>query len=343
MRGIAWGTLVLVLGACGGANTPGAAEPTSAQAPERSPAETARAESTERLEAEDFEGARAAAERAIELEPGSAAAHTARGMACRGLDEHACARDSFAEAMRLDPAADVGLLLGDAHRALSEVGDAERAYRAVFVANEARVEARSALVEVHIIRLQMAEQAMRVSGQQGDVAGELLAEVQALLAPEAGDDAALEDLRHEVARMAERGAANARGSGGSGGRVSRGVSLGSLGTRESQMPIESRRARRAPRPQTLDPRAIEAVIEEHAHEVRFCMEREFRNRPDVQGSIVVAGHVAAAGTVADVEIRSSTVRNVRVHQCILDTFRRWRFPSAPVETPFEHPFVLSSR
>ncbi len=45
------------------------------------------------------------------------------------------------------------------------------------------------------------------------------------------------------------------------------------------------------------------------------------------------------GSMAEVSIESSTVRNARVHRCILGTFRRWTFPTAGDETPF----VLSAR
>lgn len=126
--------------------------------------------------------------------------------------------------------------------------------------------------------------------------------------------------------------------------VARGHSGGSLRTtRHSSTPHRARRARRAAAPETLDARAIEATIDEHAHEVHFCYEREFRHRPDVSGRIVVAATIAPDGHVSEAHIASSTIRSSRVDQCVIRTFSRWVFPRAQSPTTLQHPFTLTRR
>ena len=120
-----------------------------------------------------------------------------------------------------------------------------------------------------------------------------------------------------------------------------GTSGGNLGGRRSSFtPGETRRARRAPRPETLDPEVVDAVIEEHVREVHYCYDREFRHRPDVSGRIVVEATIAPNGRVTDARIAESTIRNSRVDACVLQTFSRFEFPEARAPTRVEHPFTL---
>ena len=123
--------------------------------------------------------------------------------------------------------------------------------------------------------------------------------------------------------------------------VARGQPGAQLQTRRSGVRVGQRRAQAASRPLPDD--AVDAVIEEHVAEAHYCYRRAFGERPDVHGRVEVDAWIAPDGTVSQARISRSTIRNTEVDRCIVEAFRRWRFPAAETRTHVEHSFRLGTQ
>lgn len=76
----------------------------------------------------------------------------------------------------------------------------------------------------------------------------------------------------------------------------------------------------------LDREAMDWVVKRHLNQVRYCYQRELNKTPDIQGKVVVKVEVAGDGTVTSAEIKSTTLKNEQVENCLLGRFMRFQFP-----------------
>jgi hypothetical protein len=70
---------------------------------------------------------------------------------------------------------------------------------------------------------------------------------------------------------------------------------------------------------------IRRVVMSHLGQVRACYESALDGNPGLRGSVTVAWHITAAGTVSRSTVASSTLGNGRVEGCITRVVKGWQF------------------
>ncbi len=76
----------------------------------------------------------------------------------------------------------------------------------------------------------------------------------------------------------------------------------------------------------IDKALIDAVIRRHLAQIRYCYQRELSKQPDLAGKVVVKFVIDATGAVEKAEIRTSTLDNATVEECLVNRFLRMQFP-----------------
>jgi Ca-activated chloride channel family protein len=76
----------------------------------------------------------------------------------------------------------------------------------------------------------------------------------------------------------------------------------------------------------MDKTLIDAVVKRHLNAIRYCYQRELQQKPSLNGKIVVKFVVAADGSVSTASIKSSTMNDAVVEQCLVGRFMRMQFP-----------------
>lgn len=99
---------------------------------------------------------------------------------------------------------------------------------------------------------------------------------------------------------------------------------------------------------TIDKEAIRRVIRAKLHEVKSCYERVLNTLPKgtkLEGKIVLGWKILPQGRTRDVEVKSSTLGNSAVENCIKTRLAGWTFPEPPVGFEYAevqaYPFVLN--
>ncbi|HEX7505463.1 MAG TPA: AgmX/PglI C-terminal domain-containing protein, partial [Polyangia bacterium] len=112
------------------------------------------------------------------------------------------------------------------------------------------------------------------------------------------------------------------GGGGNGSGYGRGA--GGLGGRRARAPdvIPGQANVRG----SLDKEIIRRIIRRHINEVKYCYETELTKKADLSGRISVQFTIAATGQVIASVLQSSTMGNIRVENCVVQSVRRWEFP-----------------
>jgi TonB family protein len=112
------------------------------------------------------------------------------------------------------------------------------------------------------------------------------------------------------------------GGGGNGSGYGRGA--GGLGGRRARAPdvIPGQANVRG----SLDKEIIRRIIRRHINEVKYCYESELTKKADLSGRISVQFTIAATGQVIASVLQSSTMGNLRVENCVVQSVRRWEFP-----------------
>jgi hypothetical protein len=93
----------------------------------------------------------------------------------------------------------------------------------------------------------------------------------------------------------------------------------------------------------LDKDVIAAVIKEEMGPIRGCYLTGLRRQPTLNGKVVIKFVVAADGSVAKADLKSSTMNDEGVEACVVDLFRGMAFP-APAGGGIvivAYPFVFS--
>ncbi len=74
---------------------------------------------------------------------------------------------------------------------------------------------------------------------------------------------------------------------------------------------------------------IRSVIRSNQSKFKYCYEKELLKKSNLRGRIVVSSQIHQKGTTAKVGVRSSSIKDSKVENCILRVFRRMRFPAPP--------------
>lgn len=98
---------------------------------------------------------------------------------------------------------------------------------------------------------------------------------------------------------------------------------------------------------TIDKEAVRRVIRAKLNEVKSCYERVLNTLPKgqrLEGKVVIAWQIVERGAAKNVRVKSSTLGNSTVENCIRDRLGSWVFPEPPPGMIAEvagYPFVLN--
>ncbi len=98
---------------------------------------------------------------------------------------------------------------------------------------------------------------------------------------------------------------------------------------------------------TIDKEAIRRVIRAKLSEIRSCYERALNVQEKgrrLEGKIVLGWEIIEKGQTRNVKVKSSTLGNAQVENCIRDRLASWTFPEPPPGLVAEvqaYPFVLN--
>lgn len=98
---------------------------------------------------------------------------------------------------------------------------------------------------------------------------------------------------------------------------------------------------------TIDKEAIRRVIRAKRHELQSCYERALNTMEKgtrLEGKIILSWEIIERGQARNVKVKSSTLGNARVENCIRDRLASWTFPEPPTGLVAEvsaYPFVLT--
>ena len=77
---------------------------------------------------------------------------------------------------------------------------------------------------------------------------------------------------------------------------------------------------------SMDKDVVRGIISSHIPAVRACYEAELSTKAGLQGRIACQFTIAANGTVIASVLQSSTMKNSKVEDCVLQEIRKWEFP-----------------
>lgn len=95
----------------------------------------------------------------------------------------------------------------------------------------------------------------------------------------------------------------------------------------------------------LTPEQVRQVVERHKSAIQWCFEKELQKNPKLNGKIVVFWQIEPSGSVSSHRIKSSTVGDPDVDDCLERQVPKWQFPSASNGqiTKVFYPFIFSAR
>lgn len=100
---------------------------------------------------------------------------------------------------------------------------------------------------------------------------------------------------------------------------------------------------------TIDKEAIRRVIRAKLHEVKSCYERALNTKAKgtrLEGKVILGWEIVAEGQARNVKVKSSTLGDKGVENCIRDRLASWTFPEPPaglVAVIEAYPFVLNQQ
>jgi hypothetical protein len=98
---------------------------------------------------------------------------------------------------------------------------------------------------------------------------------------------------------------------------------------------------------TIDKEAIRRVIRQNKHELQSCYERALNTLEKgrkLEGKVILSWEIIERGQARNVKIKSSTLNNRGVEECIRSRLASWIFPEPPAGLVAEvqaYPFVLN--
>ena len=76
----------------------------------------------------------------------------------------------------------------------------------------------------------------------------------------------------------------------------------------------------------LDRSLIDEVIKRHMNQIKYCYQRELTLDPALRGKLVVKYTIAKDGSVSSASLKTTTMNNPKVEECVVGRFLRMRFP-----------------
>ncbi|MBY0470934.1 AgmX/PglI C-terminal domain-containing protein [bacterium] len=86
------------------------------------------------------------------------------------------------------------------------------------------------------------------------------------------------------------------------------------------------------------------VIHKHMSEVRYCYESAMLRTPDLEGKLMVAFVIGGTGTVKTASVKSSTLSDARLDDCVIRRLMTWKFPQpkGKIEVAVNYPFIFKT-
>ncbi len=86
------------------------------------------------------------------------------------------------------------------------------------------------------------------------------------------------------------------------------------------------------------------VIHRHMSEIRYCYEASILKQPHIEGKLILAFTIGGTGSVKTVDVKSSTLQDPGLDDCILRRLRSWQFPKprGGVDVAVSYPFIFKS-
>ena len=78
--------------------------------------------------------------------------------------------------------------------------------------------------------------------------------------------------------------------------------------------------------QALDRALIEAAIDPHRGDIAGCYQRIRQDHPELQGKVTVKIVIDKGGSVSKADLKSTTLNDADVEQCVIELLRKVRFP-----------------
>lgn len=78
----------------------------------------------------------------------------------------------------------------------------------------------------------------------------------------------------------------------------------------------------------LDKEIVRRIAEHHEDDLLSCYHEALKRRPGLSGSVTVRYTVSSIGYLSGVEVKEATLKDKRMHKCLVRKIRKWRFPSA---------------
>jgi len=93
----------------------------------------------------------------------------------------------------------------------------------------------------------------------------------------------------------------------------------------------------------LDRDIIRRIVRAHINEVRHCYNQGLARDPDLSGDVKVKFTIAATGKVQSASVKSTTLSDPNVANCVAKAVKRWKFPKphGGAKVNVTYPFVLS--
>lgn len=86
------------------------------------------------------------------------------------------------------------------------------------------------------------------------------------------------------------------------------------------------------------------VIHRHLSEVRYCYESAMIRTPDIEGKLMTNFTINGQGVVKSAEVKSSTLPDPRLDDCIIRRLATWKFPKprGGVDVAVTYPFIFKT-
>ena len=94
---------------------------------------------------------------------------------------------------------------------------------------------------------------------------------------------------------------------------------------------------------TLEPAKIASTVKRRSGDARRCYEKALAHNPKLEGKIVMVFTIEEGGRVSEVSVKSDTLGDVALADCMKDTLGRWRFDSPEGgSVTVSYPFVFQA-
>ncbi|MGE3974894.1 MAG: AgmX/PglI C-terminal domain-containing protein [Bdellovibrionales bacterium] len=96
---------------------------------------------------------------------------------------------------------------------------------------------------------------------------------------------------------------------------------------------------------TIDREGIRRVVKANARQIQACYEKALNQDPGLHGKILLEWEIGDRGRVLSARVKSSTLNNSIVEQCMIGHLKTWRFPEPPADqvAVVAFPFVFMSQ